>query len=124
MLNQTKKHLLYLYILGQKNGRDIISTPVPYRINEEEIFFGPCKKLIREELRSRFPSRDIVDIERENYEIYLVGINPAKGKKEDKTPRNFLFAGKIKKIFTFEQAWNYYYNRQDTDGNIAEMIKG
>ena len=124
MLNQTKKRLVYLYILGQKNDRDIVSTPVPYRINEEEIFFGPCKKLIREEIRSLFPSREIINLERENYEIYLVGINPAKDKKEDNIPRNFLFAGKIRKIFTFEQAWKYYYNRQDTDGNIAEMIEG
>lgn len=124
MLNQTKKRLLYLYILGQNNNHDTISTPVPYRINDEEIFYGPCKKLIREELRRLFPSRDIIDPEKENYEIYLVGINPTKDTKEDKIFRYFLFAGKIRNIFTFEYAWKYYNIRRENDTNIVKMING
>ena len=44
MLKQTKKRLLYLYILGQYYKHDTISTPVPYRINNEEI--EPVKKLL------------------------------------------------------------------------------
>lgn len=124
MSNQTKRQLLYLYILGSKNKADRISTLVPFRINDEEIFYGPCKKSIRGEIRKLFPSRDIIYPERENYEIYLVGINPAKGKKERKVPRSILFAGKIKKIFTFESAWKYYNNRAVNDENLAKMING
>ncbi len=80
--------------------------------------------MIREEIRRLFPSRDIIDLEKENYELYLVGINPAKHKKEEKIPRNFLFAGKIRKVFTFENAWNYYNKRRKIDNNISKMIDG
>lgn len=124
MSDKTRKTYLYLYILGQKNNRDTISTMVPYRINDEELFFGPCKKLIREEIRELFPIRDPIDLEKENIDIYFVGINPAKDKKEEKIPRKFLFAGKIKKIFTFKYAWKSYNEKQKYNQKIVEMIKG
>ncbi|MEJ2249558.1 MAG: hypothetical protein P8Y97_07855 [Candidatus Lokiarchaeota archaeon] len=110
---------LYLYILGSDNEEDRIKTAVPYKINENELFFGPCKKGIREELWKEFlkGNREKVNLEEKNIEIYLVGINPAKVKNK---PRKLLFAGKIKEIFTFKAAWNNYANSHDP--SIEKMI--
>jgi len=47
-----EKSLVYIYILGQVNKQNFISGLVPYRINDEELFYGPCKVNIREEIKS------------------------------------------------------------------------
>ncbi|MBD3228400.1 MAG: hypothetical protein GF329_09445 [Candidatus Lokiarchaeota archaeon] len=101
---------LYLYIMGSKNKEDRISTAVPYKINEEELFFGPCN----EEFLGG--DREKLDLDNSNKEIYIAGINPSYGK-----PRKFLFLGKIKTIFSFKTAWEHYQDRNDLD--IKLMIK-
>jgi len=121
--NGVKK--VYLYILGSKNKEDRIDTAVPYRINNDTLFFGPCKKDIRKEIKEDFlKNKEYFDLKSTAIEIYLVGINPSKIKN---APRKLLFAGKIKEIFTFKKAWEYFNERinnvNDLDNsNIKKMI--
>ena len=108
-----EKSLLYIYILGHTNKQNFISGMVPYRINEEELFYGPCKVDIREEIKLMFDvlNRDFSLMPN----IFLIGINPAKkDKKCINNPistyetRKILFVGKISNIFTFKEAWIHY----------------
>lgn len=122
-LSNKKKKYLYLYILGDDNKWNRVSTPVPYRIYEKESFFGPCKKPIRENIKKNFlKDYEKVDLRDKNcpYEIYIAGINPA---KKDEI-RELLFAGKIEELFTFKYAWIYYHERAKKEKKIKEMING
>lgn len=116
-----KKTLLYIYILGTSNEWNYICTPVPYKLNEKELFFGPCKKLVRQDLKKKLlrDSPDF-DLQSNSYKIYIVGINPSKRNGT----RKFLFAGKILKLFTFKHAWEHYLNRAESEINVRKMIDG
>ena len=121
--SNNKKKYFYLYILGDDNKWNRISTPVPYRINENKSFFGPCKKPIRESIKKKFlKDNEKVDLKGEkcNHEIFISGINPA---KKDEI-RELLFAGKIEELFTFRYAWNHYHEMGKRDKKIKEMING
>jgi len=109
----SKETLLYLYILGQGNKKNYIRGVVPYRINNEELFYGPCKMIMREEIRLLWGEKDFEN--NKMPKMYLVGINPAKDDNESQNniknnlePRKILFAGEILEIFTFKEAWDHY----------------
>ena len=115
------KTLLYIYILGTSNEWNYVCTPVPYKISERELFFGPCKKLVRQDLKKKFLRNSLeVDLESSPYQIYIVGINPSKRNGV----RKFLFAGKILRLFTFKHAWEYYWSRAKNENNVRKMIEG
>ena len=42
------------YIVAGSGDPDRIECAVPYRIDDREIFFGPCKKALREWMRNRY----------------------------------------------------------------------
>lgn len=124
MVSELKKRTyVYIYILGDDNEWNYISTFVPFKINNKEIFFGPCKKPIRQKLRKKILKKNKnIYLEDNDYEIYIIGINPAK--KDD--IRKFLFAAKITEIFTFQYAWHYYHERAEIkhDQDVRNMING
>ena len=121
MSTNNNKTLLYIYILGTSNEWNYIFTPVPYKLSEKELFFGPCKKLVRQDLKKKLlrNSPDF-DLQSNSYKVYIVGINPSKRNET----RKFLFAAKILKLFTFKYAWEYYQNRADKEINVRKMIDG
>lgn len=113
---------LYLYMLGFNNQWDRITTPTPYEINRDELFFGPCKRTLRQDLRVKFLGTAArANINSTDNEIYVVGINPVK-MDHNNEPRLLLFAAKIKELFTFECAWDYYNDRAKSEERIKEMI--
>jgi hypothetical protein len=88
----------YLYIVSASKDPDAVTCKVPYEIDENEIFFGPCKKWLREELRREFlRQKDRVELDEE---IFLVGFNGSNGKKL----RKIVWAGRISHLMTFRRA--------------------
>lgn len=96
---------------------------MPYKLNDDELFFGPCKKRIREEIKKNYiKEKDYINLLTTKQNIYIVGINPNLPKKDK--ARRLLFAGKIKEIFTFKQSWNKYKKLAKNDEDIYKMING
>ncbi|HEU4384849.1 MAG TPA: hypothetical protein VFR85_15290 [Anaeromyxobacteraceae bacterium] len=92
---------VYLYIMAASTDPDVCERSVPFAIDEQEIFFGPCKKNLRSDLRKRFLSqgaRSVIPTER----IYLVGLNGGNAQRV----RKVLWAGRVKKLMTFENAYD------------------
>jgi hypothetical protein len=75
-----------------------LGCSVPWRVDDDLIFFGPCKKLVRERLRKRFlcDISHTIPIE----DIFIVGVN---GSNKTQT-RKIVWAGKISEIMTFAEA--------------------
>lgn len=124
---EDNNELLYIYILGQGNiyngKNDAVSSLVPYKLNDDELFFGPCKKRIREEIKKNFlKEKDYINLLTTKQNIYIVGINPNLPKKDNS--RRLLFAGKIKEIVTFKHSWNKYKKLAKNDEDIYKMING
>jgi hypothetical protein len=93
--------LAYLYIVGSSENPDYIECPVPFYVDESEVFFGPCKKDLRRRLRKRLLARDRDDAT-PGEDLYLVGFNAAKDRQE----RKIVWAGRIKRVMTFARAWD------------------
>lgn len=113
---------VFLYTLGKYNKKDYIDTLVPYEIDSQKLFFGPCKKGLRQKIKELYlKDKDYVNLKKRNYEIYIVGLGPNKIKNEIS---NFIFTGKIEKLFTFQKAWHYYHKRMENHPGVKEMILG
>ena len=124
---EDNNELLYIYILGQGNiyngKNDAVSSLVPYKLNDDELFFGPCKKNIREEIKKNYlKEKDYTNLLTTKQNIYIVGINPNLPKKDK--ARRLLFAGKIKEIFSFKYSWNKYKKLVEYNEDIYKMING
>ena len=92
------------YILSAKNP-DCIRCNVPYEIDNKLIFFGPCKKRLRENFYKQYLKKsldDEIDITSEN--IYIIGLNGSNRKRK----RKIVWIGKVLKILTFEKAYNTF----------------
>jgi hypothetical protein len=104
-LDRTRQRLhrqsmrVYLYILNWDDV-DNCEQGVPWAVDEREIFFGPCKRPLREDLCSEFlrgaDSRDV-----SAHDLYVVGFNG----KNTRRKRNVIWVGRIKSIMTFAHAW-------------------
>ncbi|HTZ96380.1 MAG TPA: hypothetical protein VMB18_08295 [Terriglobales bacterium] len=88
----------YLYILSVAQDPDYSEQSVPFAIDEAEIFFGPCKKRLRQLLRKEF-LRDTDSCEPEE-DIYVIGFNGS----NPSSKRKVIWAGKIKRVMTFARA--------------------
>ena len=89
---------LFLYVVSASSNPDDVECLVPYSISHEEIFFGPCKKRLREKLRDQYleTSNDV----NPNESIFVVGVN---GSNPEKC-RKIIWAGRIIRLMTFEMA--------------------
>jgi hypothetical protein len=96
---------VFAYILSASDNPDYIRCNVPYEINEDLIFFGPCKKRLREHFYKQYLKNsldDEIDITSEN--IYIIGLNGSNRKRK----RKIVWIGKVLKILTFEKAYNTF----------------
>jgi hypothetical protein len=91
----------YVYVVAAA-GTDprTIKCPVPWPVDEQEIFFGACKKQMRREFRQRFLVRGLTDAIPDE-ELWLIGLYPPL----DDRARNVLFAGKVTRVMTFARAY-------------------
>lgn len=98
-MENNKKVIVYIYVIGATHDPDQINCVVPYRIDEHEIFFGPCKIGLRKKLRREYLS-DKCDYRKIDDEIYFIGVNAS---NQDRI-RKILYIGRITEIMSFRQA--------------------
>lgn len=93
---------VYVYVVAEA-GTDParIRCPVPWRVDRSEIFFGACKKRLREKLRQRWLGPGVAEA-RPDGKLWLVGLYPS-GRTG---PRHVLFAGRITRVMTFARAYD------------------
>lgn len=90
---------VYLYILGASSNPDLVECGVPWYLGDGEVFFGPCKKNIRQELRGELLRGADHGFAQES--IYLVGFNALGGGDT----RKIVWAGRIREAMSFGKAW-------------------
>ena len=90
--------VVYLYILGASQSPDRVECVVPWKVDEAEIFFGPCKAPLREKLRKEL-LRDRDHVVPED-DIYFVGAN-ALGPSG---VRKIVWAGRMLEAMSFARA--------------------
>jgi hypothetical protein len=100
---------VFIYILAASKDPEMVKCVVPYRINCDTIFFGCCKKRLRERLFELYlkavPSGEI-DL---NDDIYIIGLNASNALNI----RKIVWVGKIKKLYTFEQAFHIFSPKEE-----------
>ena len=106
---------VYLYILGASFDVDSVDCTVPWELNRDEVFFGPCKKNFRTNLRKEYLKAGLTCADVKD-DIYLVGLNA--GTKEDK---NIVWAGKLQRVMTFAYAYDYFH-RRESDDDVVTML--
>jgi hypothetical protein len=89
----------YLYILSVSPDPDLAEQSVPIEVDNQEIFFGPCKRRLRQLLRRDFLDEAETSCEPDE-EIYLIGFNGANSRRL----RKVVWAGRVKRIMTFAHA--------------------
>lgn len=90
---------VYLYVLGASANPDLVECGVPWFLGDGEVFFGPCKKRIREELRKDLlRGSDQVTV---SEPIYLAGFNALGGGNI----RKVVWTGRIREAMSFGRAW-------------------
>lgn len=90
---------VYLYIVGASANPDGVDCHVPWYLGAGEVFFGPCKKDIREELRKELLRGADHALVREP--IYFVGFNALGGGHV----RKIVWTGRIREAMSFGRAW-------------------
>ena len=90
-----------LYIIRTATA-DSVAMGVPWRIDDREIFFGPCKKKLRTDMREEFlKGKQSVDVEAKR-RVLVAGISPSQGKAEK---RKIVWAGELVRVMSFAEAW-------------------
>lgn len=90
----------FLYILGASSKSDHVKCLVPFPIDADEVFFGPCMKRLRDQFHNMLaPDRDIA---MPHEDLYMVGFNGSNDAQE----RKIVWAGRVKRVMTFARAWN------------------
>ena len=88
------------YVAGSSDDPDRVECLVPYRIDDGEIFFGPCKKPLREWMRSRYLNETTTNAVPPD-DVYVVGFN---GGNASRT-RKVVWIGKLTRVMTFAFAF-------------------
>ena len=72
---------VYNYILAASKDPDKVDCFVLYKINSEIIFFGPCKKHLREIFYKDYLKNALTGEVELQEDIYLIGMNGANNEK-------------------------------------------
>jgi hypothetical protein len=91
-----------LYVVRTSVTPDRCEGGVPWRVDGDEIFFGPCKKRLRRALRERFlgPERQLAEVARREW-VVIAGVNASQGTR----PRKLVWAGELLTVMSFAEAW-------------------
>lgn len=88
-----------MYVVAASPDPDHVCCKVPWRVDEDLIFFGPCKKRIRELLRKNYllPDKSHSNVDKD---IFIVGVNGSNSMQS----RKVVWAGKLSEVMTFAEA--------------------
>jgi hypothetical protein len=70
---------LFLYVVKSSPDPNDVNCLVPWRIDDKEIFFGPCMRSLRRKLRHQYLGE--LNIIHPNEDIFLVGVNGSNSKR-------------------------------------------
>jgi len=94
---------VFVYVVAASKNPNNVECVVPFEVNNDIIFFGPCKKRLRENFYEWYlknsPNGE-KDVPSED--LYVIGLNGSNSRKE----RKIIWVGKILKILTFEKAYH------------------
>jgi len=102
---------VYLYIVASSGNPNWVTCSVPYQVDDSVVFFGPCKKRLREALRAAYLAPGI-DSTEPGDDLCLVGVNGSNGERI----RKVVWAGRIHGVMTFARAC-----QQLTDAKYHEL---
>jgi hypothetical protein len=92
---------VWMYSLAASNDPDCVRCFVPWRVDDNLIFFGPCKKRIRERLRRELLTdcthRKMSD---NDEDVFIVGVNGG----NPQCLRKIVWAGNLVEVMTFAEA--------------------
>lgn len=102
---------LFIYIMSVVSNPDSMDGDnVPFVVDNNELFFGPCKRRLRKLIRDEyFLGHD--SLTTFNDSIYFIGLNGSNSQKQ----RKILWAGKLTKMMTFAYAFNNLKGRRYQD---------
>ena len=90
---------VWMYSVRASKDPDNIRCVVPWRVDESLVFFGPCKKRIRERLRGRFLGADRNHAAMTE-DLFIVGVNGANLERV----RKVVWWGRLSEVMTFAEA--------------------
>jgi len=91
---------VWMYSVAASEDPDNIRCYVPWRVDDDLIFFGPCKKLMRKQLRKHFLGSDNSHATVIDHQRFIVGIN---GRNSQRV-RKVVWWGRISEVMTFCEA--------------------
>lgn len=89
-----------IYVLAASQNPDHVRCKVPWRVDEDLIFFGPCKKRIRKFLRDKYLMPDNKGHSNVDEDIFIIGVNGS----NPIPSRKVVWAGKLSEVMTFAEA--------------------
>ena len=95
-------NIAYLYILSASPNPDYVECSIPAEIDENEIFFWPCKTTLRQKFYEEYLKNNKKGIAKPKDNIYIIGFNASNPERK----RKIVWAGKVKEFMTFEYAWH------------------
>lgn len=90
---------VWIYSMKVSSDPDHVQCVVPWQVDEDLIFFGPCKKRIRENLRERFLGPN-VSYATVTGDLFIVGVNGSNAARS----RKIVWAGKLSEVMTFAES--------------------
>src|SRR4051794_8638885 len=88
-----------MYVLDSSKDPDNVRCVVPWRVDEDLIYFGPCKRRLRERLRKEYLAGGCTHTT-VNDDLYIVSVNGSNAKRI----RKVVSAGKLSEVMTFAEA--------------------
>jgi hypothetical protein len=88
-----------MYVLDSSKDPDNVRCVVPWRVDEDLIYFGPCKRRLRERLRKEYLAGGCT-YTTVNDDLYIVSVNGSNAKRI----RKVVSAGKLSEVMTFAEA--------------------
>lgn len=98
---------VFCYVVAASRNPDRVECSVPYRIDDREIFFGPCKKPLREWMRNHYLDEGTICAEPQD-DVYVVGFN---GGNSSRT-RKIIWIGRLTRVMTFSFADKFLNDRR------------
>lgn len=102
---------VWIYTVAASKDPDFVQCSVPWRVDDELIYFGPCKKRMRKRLRKYYLEPSIT-FKKITDSIFIVGVNGSNPKPErkgvngsnTKPERKIVWWGKVSEVMTFAEA--------------------
>jgi hypothetical protein len=90
---------VWMYVLDSSKDPDKVRCVVPWLLDDDLIYFGPCKRRLRERLRKEYLTggRTYCKV---SDDLYIVSVNGSNAKRV----RKVVSAGKLSEVMTFAEA--------------------